>query len=125
MSYTPGRYSTSFVRGDDVRRTLTWYESDYDSATQTGTPVSLTGCTAEIDVRNRLGTLVWSVSTTAGAAGSITLGGAAGTIAIHFDASVTAVDPGDYYYDLQLTLANGDIRTLVSGALTVEPEQTS
>src|SRR2546421_629075 len=119
MSIRPGAYNLTATRGDDLRRTLTW------KAGSPPAPVDLTGCTAKLQARDVLGNLKVDISTTANANGSITLGGAAGTIAVYISHAATALAADDYLYDLQITLANGDVRTLVNGTVTILPEQTT
>jgi hypothetical protein len=64
------------------------------------------------------------VSLTSGA--GITLGGAAGTIAIVISATTTAAltAPFSGVYDLELVSAGGVVTRLLQGAATVSPEVT-
>lgn len=90
-------------------KVLTWSIS--------GTPVNLTGYTAEMDIKWRGGTTpIVALSTGSG----ITLGGSAGTIAITVSASTMAtLEEGTYEYDL--VLISGSVKTpLVRGSFNVE-----
>lgn len=109
MDNPSGFWADICYTNEDWTRTLRWSSG--------GTPVNLTGYTAEMDVRDAGGTEAVTLTTTNG---RITLGGSAGTIALTIPHSVTStLTPGTYYFDL-LVISAGDIRTnLVHGTLTV------
>lgn len=94
-----------------------WLGSDQE------TPVNLSGYSAAMQVRSQAGTLLTTFSTTAG---SIALGGTAGTITLSAAPSTTAGWTfGAGLYDLQLTDGSGDVTTLLSGIFTVNAAITS
>ena len=96
---------------------FTWLGSDQE------TPVNITGYSAAMQVRSQAGNLLASFTTTAG---SIALGGSAGTITLSASPSVTngwTFSAG--VYDLQLTDETGDVITLLAGIFTVTPAVTT
>lgn len=98
--------------GDDWTQTLTVYTDDACAV-----PYNFTSHTALLQVTSKTGTVLFTAST---AAGSITLGGALGTIAISVDKAVTALlTPGIYTYGLKLTDAGGAEVTWLAGAFEI------
>lgn len=73
-----GNYDIKIEKGADYDVTITWGNP----------PVNLTGYTAKLEIRDRKGGSVLHDTLTE--SDGITLGGAAGTIAIHREASETA-----------------------------------
>ena len=112
------KVSLSIDQGADFSKLVTW---------KAGTPavaVNLTGCTAEAQVRATIDspTVLLSLSTVSN---TIVLGGVAGTIEIVVPRALTeGVAWRSGVYDLELTLANGKKRRLLSGAVTISPEIT-
>lgn len=98
-------------------QTFTWRDLDDDLVDLTGYSSAL------MEVRPAPGeTAVLTLST---ANSRITLGGAAGTIALSVDDAVTeALDPGTYQYDLTLTTTGGDVVRLLEGVFTVNEAVT-
>lgn len=90
-----GRYDFTIVTNTDFSRTLTWNDEN-------GNPVNLSGWSAHMQVRSwPTPSLLADISTTAGTIG---LGGSAGTITLLIAAPVTATIPsGVAKYDLFLT----------------------
>lgn len=74
-----GNYDITIERGADYDKTITWGNP----------PVNLTGYTAKLQIRDRKGGSVLYDTFTE--IDGLTLGGAAGTIAIHIEAADTAV----------------------------------
>ena len=110
-----GRYNLVIEHGSTFQLDLTWTDAN-------GDPVDLSGFSAAMDVRTRDGDLVVDV----GADGTITLGGAAGTIAIELPlADVNSLAPGVYVYDLLLTSGVGVGTKLLKGCAVVEGKVTS
>jgi hypothetical protein len=107
----PGRYNIAVTVGDSLYRSLTW-KTGPANALQL---VNLTGATAKMRVQTTAGVALFTISTTASATGSITLGGAAGTIQIHVTPAGNTIAVGKHDYDLEITLASGDVHTLLSG----------
>jgi hypothetical protein len=97
--------------------TVTWKDS-------AGTAINLTGYSARMQVRETYSSTSTIVSLTNGS--GITLGGAAGTIAIAISATTTAAltAPFSGVYDLELVSAGGVVTRLLQGAATVSPEVT-
>ena len=113
----PGRYDMTIYQGASFDTTLTWKVGD------PATPVNLTGYTARLQVRTSTDAATTALELTT-SNGGITLGGAAGTIALAVSASATtSLSPGYYVYDLELV--NGSTVTrLVEGRVTVSAEVT-
>ena len=87
-------------------------------------PVNLTGCTARAHVRNELAdeTTLLELTTENG---GITLGGALGTITLALSATATAALTWvTGVYDLEIVYADGKIRRLLAGTVSVSPEVT-
>lgn len=105
-------------QGATFRKTLTW---------KAGTPsvaVDLTGCTARMHIRSEIASPTPLVTLTT-ENGGITLGGVAGTIVLLIAATATAAFAWEAgVYDLEIILANGDVRRLVYGPVSVSPEVT-
>ena len=98
-----------------------WYlELAYKNAD--GTPINLTGYTAQLQAREFYGSATAALTLTVGS--GITLGGSAGTISIHATATQTGAMPtGVYVYDLELY--NGAIVTrIIQGKMTLSPQAT-
>lgn len=89
-----------------------------------GTPVNLTGYTARMQVRRSKASDV-AVLTLTTENGSITLGGAAGTINVVASAENTAaitIKVG--VYDLELVSPSGNVKRLIEGEVTISQEVT-
>lgn len=113
----PGRYDFTIFQGASFDTTITW---------KTGTPataVNLTGYTARLQVRSSVDAATTALELTT-SNGGITLGGAAGTVALAVTAAATAtLSPGYYVYDLELV--NGaTVTRLIEGRVTVSAEVT-
>lgn len=113
------------TQGEDYREVWTWYDAS-------GALVNLSGYTALLQARSAYGAadLLIDISTTAGAHGGITLGGAAGTIEVHIEdtcsaAIVVADSPGAppvrrIPYDLWLYAPNGDKIHFTYGPIEIQ-----
>ena len=114
----PGRYDFTIYQGASFDRTFTW---------QIGTPpvnVNLTTYTGRMQIRSTVSapSTVLAITT---ANGRMTLGGAAGTIAIAVTATDTAaLTPGQYVYDLEMVSAGGEVTRLLEGRATISAEVT-
>jgi hypothetical protein len=89
-----------------------------------GTPVDLTGFTADMQIRQTVqsSTILYEASTSNG---DIVLGGTAGTITLTIPASATAGFTWNLgVYDMNLTSSGGIVTRLIQGAVTVSPEVT-
>lgn len=83
--------------------------------------INLTGYTARMQVRKTIGSESPYLSLTN--ASGITLGGAAGTVAIAISAAaLSAVAPGNYVYDLELVSGAGAVVRLIAGEFVVTGE---
>lgn len=114
MGY-PGNYNFTAPQGQTFSETVTW--------TVAGTPVNLTGYTARMQVRPNVDSSekYVDISSTSG----ITLGGAAGTVALTVSATTMATVPaGKHVYDLELVSSGGVVTRLLAGYFRVTPEVT-
>jgi hypothetical protein len=111
------RFDITINQGATYELTVTWKDS-------AGTAINLTGYSARMQVRETYSSTSTIVSLTNGS--GITLGGAAGTIAILISATTTAAltAPFSGVYDLELVSAGGVVTRLLQGAATVSPEVT-
>lgn len=111
------RFDITINQGATFELTITWKDS-------AGTAINLTGYTARMQVRETYSSSSTIISLTNGA--GITLGGAAGTVAILISATTTAAltAPFSGVYDLELVSAGGVVTRLLQGAATVSPEVT-
>jgi hypothetical protein len=109
------RYDLEIKQGATLSLTATWKDSS-------GTAVNLTGYTARLQVRATYDSSSTILSLTSSA--GITLGGAAGTIAITASATTTAAltAPWSGVYDLELVSGGGEVTRLLEGTATVSPE---
>lgn len=105
-------------QGATFRKLFTW---------KAGVPavaVDLTGCAARMQMRAEITAAVPLVTLTT-ENGGIVLGGTAGTIELIITAQATAAMTWTAaVYDLEIVLANGDVRRLLYGPVTVSPEVT-
>lgn len=107
-------FDLTINQGETFSLTVTWKDS-------AGTAINLTGYTARLQVRETYSSSSTVISLTSGS--GITLGGAAGTIAIVISAATTAAltAPFSGVYDLELV--NSTVVTrLLQGAAVVTPE---
>ena len=125
----PGALHLVFLQGDSFRYrlTLTNPASSDPSGQTPGTPLDLTGASAQMQVRPSLGAGFATYSLTSANAGpnggTLTLGGAAGTLDIFIPPADTAT-LGSGVYDVRVQFANGDLNTIVAGKLDQSPEVT-
>jgi len=110
-------FNITINQGATFELTITWKDS-------AGTAINLDGYTARMQVRETYSSATSIVSLTNGA--GITLGGAAGTVAIVISATTTTAltAPFSGVYDLELVNAAGVVTRLLQGAATVTPEVT-
>lgn len=118
---TPGVLNLYVRAGDTLSQTLT-LSSPGSTPSTPGTPINLTGCSAEMNIVTATGVTYYLNSTTATANGGIlTLGGTAGTIVIYIpDTDTITLVAGQY--DLRVQFANGYRSTIVAGQVFVTPE---
>ena len=109
-------YNTIIDQNADWYLTVTWNDSSNN-------PINLTGYSAALQFRTSALATTTALSLTSGS--GITLGGSAGTIAIHATASQTAtLSPGSYAYDLEMISGGGVVTRLISGTVLVNPAVT-
>lgn len=115
-----GKYDVTIDQGANWKVTFTWKERVAGVLSL----VNLTGYTARAEVRSVSdNSLLMSASTVAG---TITLGGAAGTVAINVPAATTgALTAQTARWDLELTSASGEITRLVKGLAVIDPQVTT
>lgn len=108
-----GRYAVTIEQGATWQLTVTWTDSS-------GALVNLTGYTAVATVKTTYGGTTVLSATSVG--GTITLGGAAGTIAINVPAATTAAASAQTgVWDLLLTSGSGVKTRLLEGPVTITP----
>lgn len=106
-------------QGATFQKVVTW------KAGTPATPVDLTGCTARAQFRATIAAPVALYEMTSAPDGGITLGGVAGTITIDIDEPTTAgFSWKTAVYDLEIVRADGTVRRLLSGTVSVSPEVT-
>lgn len=87
-------------------------------------PVDLTGCTARMHAREKIGDATALLTLTT-ENGGIALGGAAGTITISMSAVATAaLTWKSAVFDLELVFSTGAVRRLMAGSISVSFEVT-
>lgn len=105
-------------QGATFQKLVTW---------KTGAPavaVNLTSCTARAHLRAKI-TSPDILMTLTTENGGIALGGATGTVVMNINAATTAgLTWLTAVYDLEIVFANGTIRRLMAGNVTVSPEVT-
>ena len=105
-------------QGATFRKTLTW------KAGTPALPVDLTGCTARMHIRAEVASTA-TLATLTTENGGITLGDALGTIVLFISPTDTALFTWtDGVYDLEIVFSLTDVRRLVYGPVTVDPEVT-
>jgi len=116
------RHDVIVEQGADFRLALRWLSAN-------GTPVDLTGYTAESQMRasHSSVSVVLSFSSTAGISSPtrILLGGAAGTVILEADAVATrAVTLRQGVYDVEVTSPAGAVTRLAEGRFLLSREVT-
>jgi hypothetical protein len=87
-------------------------------------PVNLTGATAALQIRSLPSSPDTVLSLATGGNG-ITITGATGQVDVHATANQTrAIDPGFYYYDLEVTDTGGSVTRLAQGQAEISAEVT-
>lgn len=110
-------FDISINQGATFQLQITWKDA-------AGTAIDITGYTARMQVRETYSSASTIVSLTNGS--GITLGGAAGTIAILISSATTAAltAPFSGVYDLELVSGATVVTRILQGAATVTPEVT-
>lgn len=107
-----GVYKMTCNQGANLNQSLTWRNPN-------GTPIDLTGYTAQMRVaRNKGGTLVLNPTSQNG---EIVINGPAGNIQISVSAADTAeVESGIYVYEVDVTSGDGTVTRLLEGQFVVD-----
>ncbi len=110
MAANPGRYNINVYTGTTFSLAPVWKIN--------GTPVNLTGYSADMQVRAATDTaIVVELSTTNGKA---VIAESLGQVTLTLTpAQTTALTPGAYIYDLNLTSAAGDVTKILAGNFAV------
>ena len=107
---TAANYNIKCNQSETFQRNLTYKDSN-------GTAINLTGYTAKLQIRKDFDQ---DAVVTLTEASGITLGGAAGTIAIEITAAATALlERNSYLYDLVLTSSGGIKTRILEGRFDV------
>jgi hypothetical protein len=123
----PGTLNLTIRSGDTFRQTLTITNPSESDPTVPGTAIDLTGCVAEMDIVSTYDIApVYSLSSTTPTAngGSITLGGAAGTVAISIPPEDTSL-LANGAYDFRVKFTDGSIQTFIAGSVFIEEGVTA
>lgn len=105
-------------QGATFRKTVVWKSGSPPA------PVNLTGCVARMHVRSEIKAtdVLLDLST---ANGGITLGGTSGVVElVQTDEQTAAITWVSGVYDLEVEFANGEVRRLLYGSVSVSPEVT-
>jgi hypothetical protein len=112
-----GQHDITIEQGATLLLNLIWKDS-------LGAPVNITSYTARMQVREKYASTTAALTLTT-ENGGITLGGAAGTVAVVGAASATALLTFRRgVYDLELVSPGGVVTRLIEGTVTVTPEVT-
>lgn len=112
----PGVYNKAIYQGDDDALIAIWSSG--------GAVVNLTGYSAKMQVKLSKNTAA-ALATFTTADGSIIIDGVNGKVTVPITAAMAAsLNPGDYYYDLQLTAGSGANSTILSGTFSVVQQVT-
>lgn len=115
MTVAPASHNFTIYQGATFSHVLTWRDSSEAL-------VNLTGYTARMQIRNRIGGDTIASLTTEN--GKISLGGSAGTITLTIAAADTAAITEGGVYDLELVSGGGIVTRLLEGSVTLSKEVT-
>ena len=88
-----------------------------------GTAINLTGATIKMQLRKNYSDVSPALALTSVSSAGITITGAsAGQFKIN--TQIIDIEVFNYVYDIQFTLASGEVRTYVKGGFNVTPEVT-
>lgn len=114
-----GKYNGFLIEqgADFAPGEITWKDANE-------TPINLTGYTARMDIKKDVNSSAIITLTTEN--GRITLGGAAGTIALTIvSADTDALPVGNYKYDMELVSGSGTVTRLLEGSVSVKENITA
>ena len=107
----PGSYALTIYRGDTARwRFVFWADAQHSA------PFDLTGATVKSEIRDKSGGAKIVPLTC-----TITL---PNEVEVVLDAQASGLVPAKGVWDLQFTWPNGDVRTMVAGAVSVTADVT-
>lgn len=88
-------------------------------------PLDLTDALIELQARRKgSDEIIWEIdSDSTGSIGGISITDAVNGV-FQIDDQIVAAVPGEFPYDIQFTLASGDVKTYISGTLTVAQDYT-
>lgn len=110
-------YNVRFAKGTTWKLSFTWY--DKNPTTGVKTAKNLTGYSAKLQIR-KAGTVVLTTSTTAG---TIVLGGSAGTVVSTASSTLTdALTYGPADWAIELTSGGGEVTEVLRGQAFIESE---
>ncbi len=119
-----GKVNIKHKQGDYFHRQWTWkVKVDPEDPESELVAVNLSGYSAKIQVREAAGETGAADLEFSTAAGTIVLGGAAGTIVVT-DSTTENWVVGRYKWELELTAPSGAKRTLLQGSWVVEAQVT-
>jgi hypothetical protein len=88
-----------------------------------GTAINLTGATIRMQLRKQFSDTSAALSLTSVSSAGITITTAASGL-FKINAQIIDIEVFNYSYDIQFTLASGEVRTYVKGSFNVTPEVT-
>lgn len=120
-SNPPIRRNLTIYQGATFDDSAVWKAGETKASVQ---PVDLTGCTARMQIREKIDSPTPLLELTT-ENGRIVLGGVTGEIAFSLDPVLTAaLTWRSGVYDLEIVYPDGAVRRLFSGAVTVSREVT-
>jgi len=112
-----GQYAIYAEQGATLERIITYTDS-------AEAIINLTGYTAKMQVRTSAESAT-AILTLSNLNEAITINGAAGTLTIELSAlTMSAITPGIYVYDLEITAPSGKVTRLIEGRFYVKAEVT-
>jgi hypothetical protein len=110
--------------GDTFAQTWTISNPSAEGPSTPGTPVDLTGCSAEMVIEALYNVApVYTLSSDSATAngGTLTLGGTAGTVAINIPSADTAL-LANGAYSFRITFSDASVQTFAAGSVFIERE---
>lgn len=117
----PIKHNLTIYQGASFNDVIVWKAGETKATVQ---PVDLTGCTARMQVREKIDspTVLFECTTENG---RLVLGGVLGRIEFNVDPAVTASQAWRFgVYDLEIVYSDGAVRRLLYGTVTVSREVT-
>jgi hypothetical protein len=112
-------FDFSVDQGSTKRFNFIWSHNTGTADTPVWTPYDLTGCSAKMQVRVAHGKPVLVEITNSTTDGSLTLGGAAGTVAVWLsDENTDLLNVKTTHYDIEITFPGGDTQRVLQGKIT-------